>query len=92
MKGEFIKETEIIDKNEKQKEKELIRSIILTKKSLEQAHQNFEYAENELIDYYSYKIKANQAKLDYLIRQAKLKGLMLDFEDKISLYEEYDVG
>ena len=92
MKGEFIKETEIIDKNEKQKERELIRSIILTKKSLEQAHQNFEYAENELIDYYSYKIKANQAKLDYLIRQAKLKGLMLDFEDKISLYEEYDVG
>ena len=92
MKSEFIKETEIIDKNEKQKEKELMRSIILTKKSLEQAHQNFEYAENELIDYYSYKIKANQAKLDYLIRQAKLKGLMLDFENKISLYEEYDVG
>lgn len=92
MKSEFIKETEIIDKNEKQKEKELIRSIILTKKSLEQAHQNFEYAENELIDYYSYKIKANQAKLDYLIRQAKLKGLMLDFENKDILYEEYDVG
>ena len=92
MKGEFIKETEIIEKNETQKEKELMRSIILTKKSLEQAHQNFEYAENELIDYYSYKIKANQAKLDYLIRQAKLKGLMLDFEDKDILYEEYDAG
>lgn len=92
MKGEFIRETEIRDKNEKQKERELIISIILTKKSLEQAHQNFEYAENELIDYYSYKIKANQAKLDYLIRQAKLKGLMLDFENKDCLYEEYDVG
>lgn len=89
MKSEFIKETEIIDKNEEQKEKELIRSIIITKKNLEQAHRNFEYAENELIDYYSYKIKANQAKLDYLIKQAKLKGLILKLDNKKALY---DVG
>lgn len=35
-----------------------------------------------LIDYYSYNIKAYQAKLDYLIKIAKSRGLEVDFETK----------
>ena len=33
--------------------------------------------DEELIDYYTYQIKANQAKLDYLIKIAKRKGIVL---------------
>ena len=68
---EYIKESIIIDKSEEEKHKELIKSIIVTKELLLQAHNNFEYAEKDLIDYYTYNIKANQAKLNYLIKQAK---------------------
>ena len=33
---------------------------------------------SELVDYYVYQIKANQAKLDYLIKLAKLNGIEVD--------------
>ena len=71
MEEEYIKESIIIDKSEEEKHRELIKSIIVTKELLLQAHNNFEYAEKDLIDYYTYNIKANQAKLNYLIKQAK---------------------
>ena len=58
-----------------EKEIELIMTIIKTREELKSANKNFEYAKEELIDYYSYEIKANQAKLDYLIKMAKLKGI-----------------
>ena len=82
MRDEFIKEKDIIDKNEEEKNIDLIKSIWMTKKNLKQAHQNFEFAEKGLIDYYSYKIKANQSKLDYLIKQAKLKGILGKIQTK----------
>ncbi len=41
-------------------------------------NKNFESAKEELIDYYAYQIKANQAKLDYLIKLAKIKGIEVD--------------
>ena len=78
MEMEYIKESLIIDKTEEEKKRELIKSIILTKELLMQAHKNFEFAENDLIDFYTYNIKANQAKLDYLIKQAKSKGIIID--------------
>ena len=71
MEEEYIKESIIVDKSEEEKHRELIKSIIVTKELLLQAHNNFEYAEKDLIDYYTYNIKANQAKLNYLIKQAK---------------------
>ena len=49
-----------------------------TKRELNVARQNFEYAQGDLIDYYSYQIKANQSKLDYLIKLAKKKGIIVD--------------
>ena len=41
-------------------------------------NQNFESATEGLIDYYVYQIKANQSKLDYLIKLAKLNGIEVD--------------
>ena len=78
MEENYIKESKIVDKTEEEKTKDLIKSILVTKELLLQAHNNFEYAEKELIDYYTYNIKANQAKLDYLIKKAKEKGVIID--------------
>ena len=80
MENEYIKEINIRDKNEDEKNRELLFSIMNTRNKLSQAHKNFEFAEGELIDYYSYNIKANQAKLNYLIRLAKSRGLVMDTE------------
>ena len=62
---------------------ELIKSVIKTKRELETASINFDTAEAELIDYYSYQIKANKAKLSYLIKEAKQKGYQLDMINEI---------
>ena len=78
MQEEFLKENKIIEKTEIEKEEELIISILKTKRELTVARQNFEYAQGDLIDYYSYQIKANQSKLDYLIKLAKKKGIIVD--------------
>ena len=74
----YFQESEIENLNEIEKEEELIRNIIITRKELKNADKNFEYAEDELVDYYIYQIKANQAKLNYLIKVAKMKGITVD--------------
>ena len=76
----FIKEKEIIDLNSNECKTQLIQSITKTKAELVHAHNNFEYAEDELIDYYSYQIKAIQSKLDYLLKLAKAKNLILNLD------------
>ena len=75
---EYIKEQKVREKSEEERNLELFISVIKTKQELNLAHQNFEYAEDGLIDYYSYQIKANRSKLDYLIQKAKKKGIALD--------------
>lgn len=79
MKEEFRKEQILIEKNEFQKETDLIKIIIKTQEELKNANKNYEFADNDLIDYYIYQIKANQAKLNYLIKIAKIKGINVDF-------------
>lgn len=79
----YVKETLIQEKSEVQKEFELIRTIIKTREDLKKANRNFEYAQEELVDYYIYQIKANQAKLDYLIKLAKAKGITVDMINEI---------
>ena len=65
-------------KEEKVKnEIELLKSILDTK--------NFESAEEELVDYYSYQIKASKAKLDYLIKQVKEKGIEVDMINNLQI-------
>lgn len=78
MSEEYIKEQKVKDKTEDEKDLELIVNVLKTKQDLNLAHKNFEYAEEGLIDYYSYQIKANQTKLDYLMRKARKKGIALD--------------
>lgn len=39
----------------------------------------------DLIDYYTYQIKASRAKFDYLVKKAKQKGLSLDMIDQIDI-------
>jgi len=63
----FIRESSVYF----ERQAELFKSIIDTNRDLKLAIKNFECAEAELIDYYSYQIKAHKAKLDYLIREAK---------------------
>ena len=77
MQEEYLLEKMIKGKTDKEKEREFMQTIIETKEMLKMAISNFDYAEDDLIDYYTYQIKAHQAKLDYLIKIAKRKGLVL---------------
>ena len=86
---EFKKEQLIKEKSEIEKEMELIKNIIKTREELKSDNKNFEFAEQELGDYYIYHIKANQAKLDYLIKLAKANGITIDIINQIK-YEKYD--
>ena len=93
MEEEYIKESLIIDKTEIEKEDEIIRSIIRAKNDLETARRNFEYAKsNDLVDYYIYQIKANQAKMDYLIKLAKSKGIIVDLINSAEIRIENRAG
>lgn len=71
--------------NKNEKEVELIQSILKTKQELLLANKNFELAEGDLIDYYSYEIKAGKAKLNYLIKQVKQKCISLDMINNIKI-------
>jgi hypothetical protein len=90
MQEEYIREKRMIEKTEIEKEIELIKSIITTREELKINNKNFEYAQGDLVDYYTYQIKANQAKLDYLIKIAKAKGIQVDMirDKKFALEEE----
>lgn len=76
---EYIKENPIIDINDDQKISQLIGSIISTREELNKAHKNFEYAEGDLIDFYTYEIMALESKLDYLTKLAKLKNIDFNY-------------
>lgn len=79
MYSEFIKEFKIDDKSEEEKNIELIDSIKFVKKNLSNMYNNLQYADSDLIDYYTYQIKAEEAKYNYLIKQAKKKKLNIIF-------------
>ena len=85
MNEEYVRENKIQDKSEEEKRMELLINIIKTKKDLDDSNNNFEYAENELIDYYTYQIKANKTKLDYLIKKAQSKGVILDCINELEI-------
>ncbi len=88
MQEEYLKETHIIEKTEEELDIELIKSIIRTKQELQNSNRNFEFAEGDLIDYYLYQIKANQSKLNYLIKKAKKNGLTIDRVKEIEIRQD----
>ena len=83
MQEEYLIEKMVKGKTDKEKEAELMRTIIETKEMLKTARCNFEYAEDDMIDYYTYQIKAHQSKLDYLIKIAKRNGMELSRIDEL---------
>ena len=89
MNYDYIKETIIKEKSDKEKKLELIVSIIKTKNDLEIASNNYEFAEGNLIDYFLYEIKANQSKLDYLLNIAKEIGIELDLVNALAIKKSY---
>ena len=80
---EYQKETNIKDKTDEDKKVELIMSLIKAKKELNLATKNFETAEEGLVDYYVYQIKASKSKVDFLVNKAKDKGVSLNMIEEI---------
>lgn len=62
-------------KQENEKE-EVIKNLKEAQDELTTAVNNYEFAcEFELVDYYTYNIKAAQTKYEYLLRKAKEQGM-----------------
>lgn len=56
--------------------KELVKNLKIAQTEFETAVNNYEFAdEPELVDYYTYNIKATQTKYQYLLKKVKEKGL-----------------
>lgn len=85
MREEYVRERKIREKTDKEKREELVKTILNAQDELKQLNKNFEYADSEMIDYYTYQLKANQSKLDYLIRFAKNKGISLEMIEAVKL-------
>ena len=77
MYSEFGKEFKIVEKTEEEKNEELVGEIKNIKKKLENMYNNLHYADSDLIDYYTYQIKAEESKYNYLIKQAKKKKITI---------------
>ncbi len=94
MEDGYMQESELESLDEREKEIELIKNIIKTRRELKNVDRNFEYAQDDLVDYYIYEMKANQAKLNYLIKMAKMKGITVDMinDIKYRLSSDEEVG
>ena len=87
----YVKENPYFQRKQENPNIELIKSILKTREDLVNANTNFEFAEDELVDYYLYQIKAIQSKYSYLLRKAKKHGLLANMFDIIEIKELYDV-
>ena len=85
MECRYEKETEIIDKSDEEKTKEIMDTILQTKKVIKEANINYEMAEGKLIDYFLYTMKAEQARLDYLIGRAKTMGITVELGEQLNI-------
>lgn len=77
MYNEYVREVRINEQNDNEKNMELLRNIEIVKESLITMYNNLQFADGDLIDYYSYQIKAEEAKYGYLIKQAKKKNIKI---------------
>lgn len=92
--AKYVKENKKSNAQNINRNLELIQSIFKTQSELLSANSNYEYAEGDMIDYYSYHIKATKSKLDYLLKNAKSKGIIIDRTKQIELksFEDSEVG
>ena len=91
---DYIKDKNFIEFSDNDKKNQLMQNILQAQRDLNQAHINFEYAEDDMIDYYTYQIKAHQSKLDYLIKIAKRKVIELSRIDalRVTLYRKKNMA
>lgn len=80
----FVRKSNLVDIQEDNDKNEIIRNILKTKHELDVIRQNYEFAESDLIDYYLYQIKANQSKLNFLIKTAKAQNVSLNTIEKMN--------
>ena len=85
MQERFVRETNIKELQEEQKRQELLNRINESKNYLRNMYNNMQFAESDLIDYYTYQIKANRAKFDYLLKKAKENGIVIDMRVQIDI-------
>ena len=85
MHDEYVREDRLEERTEEELNMELIKSIIKAKIDLDNANKNYEFADGELIDYYLYQIKANQSKLNYLLKKAKKNKVIIDMIKQIEI-------
>lgn len=71
MREEFIKEEKIFDEVNIDIKQELINGLNNVKNSLKSSYNNMKYAEGDLVDYYIYKIKSEEAQYAYLLKKIK---------------------
>ena len=71
MREEFIKEEIILDKSEEDIRIDLLNGLNSVKNSLKVSYNNMKYAEGDLVDYYIYKIKSEEAQYAYLLKKIK---------------------
>lgn len=69
---DFIKEMKVVDQKGVNTYQELMNNIDKVKRNLERDYNNLQFIEDEnLVDYYTYRIKSEEAKYDYLLKEAK---------------------
>lgn len=67
-------------------ELEILESIKRAQEEWADANRNFEYADDdEIIDYYTYKIKASEIRYDYFIKKAKEMGIKAEARERTGL-------
>lgn len=72
MEEEFIKEIKVTNQAQANSYEELMSNLEKIRRNLEADYANLQYIDDQsLVDYYTYKIKSDQAQYDYLIKQAK---------------------
>lgn len=75
MYNQYVREIKISEQEDSEKNIELLKNIEIVKESLTTMYNNLQFADSDLIDYYSYQIKAEEAKYGYLIKQAKKRNI-----------------
>lgn len=81
----YEKEFNIEDKSIEEQNQELMNTILQTKKVIKEANINYEMAEGKLIDYFLYVMKAEQARLDYLISRAKAMDISIEIGEQLNI-------
>jgi hypothetical protein len=89
--SQAINKVETVSEEDSFEAYELMESIKSARHEWANANMSFEYAnEKEMVDYYTYKIKACEVRYEYLIRKAKEKGIRADLLESNNIVTNLD--